>query len=282
VSDAPAVRAWQCGAVALDLGRPRVMGILNVTPDSFFDGGPYADPARAIAHGHAMHDDGADIVDVGGESTRPGAADVPAAVEIARVVPVIAALARAGLLVSVDTSKTEVMTAAIDAGAAIVNDVRALRAPGALDAVARTGAAVCLMHMQGEPRTMQQAPAYADVVAEVRAFLLDRAAHCVAAGIAQARIAIDPGLGFGKTLAHNLTLLRALPMLAAEGYPVLVGYSRKSSLGVLTGRPVDQRMAASVGAALTAIVRGASIVRVHDVRETVDALKVWCAVRDAD
>ena len=281
MSEGAGPHVWRCGAVALDLRRPRVMGILNVTPDSFSDGGPYADAERAIAHGHAMHADGADIVDVGGESTRPGAVEVPADVEIARVVPVVESLARAGLLVSVDTSKPQVMTAAIDAGAAIVNDVRALRARGALEALARRGAAVCLMHMQGEPRTMQQAPAYADVVAEVEAFLLERAAQCVAAGVARERIAIDPGLGFGKTLAHNLALLNALPRLASHGYPVLVGYSRKSSLGALTGRPVDQRLAASLGAALAAVARGASIVRVHDVRETVDALKVWSAVRDA-
>jgi dihydropteroate synthase len=272
---------WQCGRVSLDLRRPRVMGILNVTPDSFFDGDPYAEPARALARGQAIHADGADIVDVGGESTRPGAAAVPVDVEIARVVPVVAALARVGCLVSVDTSKPEVMRAAIDAGAAIVNDVRALRAPGAVEAVARSDAAVCLMHMQGEPRTMQHAPAYGDVVAEVEAFLLERAARCLAAGIARERIAIDPGLGFGKTLAHNLALMSALPRLAAHGYPVLVGYSRKSSLGALTGRAVDERLAASLGAALAAVARGASIVRVHDVRETVDALKVWCAVGEA-
>jgi dihydropteroate synthase len=281
MSDAGVRRVWQCGGVALDLGRPRVMGILNVTPDSFSDGGPYADPARAIAHGQALHADGADIVDVGGESTRPGAVEVPVDVEIARVVPVVAALAGAARLVSVDTSKPQVMTAAIDAGAAIVNDVRALREPGAIEAVARTGAGVCLMHMQGEPRTMQHAPAYADVVAEVEAFLLGRAQRCIAGGIARERIAIDPGLGFGKTLAHNLALLNALPRLAAHGYPVVVGYSRKSSLGTLAGRPVGERLAASLGAALAAVERGASVVRVHDVRETVDALKVWCAVRDA-
>lgn len=281
MTDKSAVRVWQCGDVALDLGRPRVMGILNVTPDSFFDGGPYADPARAIAHGRAMQAAGADIVDVGGESTRPGAADVPVDVEIGRVVPVVAALARTAPLVSVDTSRPQVMTAAIDAGAAIVNDVRALREPGALEVVARTGAGVCLMHMQGEPRTMQHAPAYGDVVAEVEAFLLERAARCEAAGIARERIAVDPGLGFGKTLAHNLALLNALPRLAAHGYPVLIGYSRKSSLGTLTGRTVDQRLAASLGAALAAVARGASVVRVHDVPETVDALTVWCAVRDA-
>jgi dihydropteroate synthase len=281
MSEPASSRSLRCGARVLDLSVPRVMGILNVTPDSFSDGGPYADPARAIAHGHALHEDGADIVDVGGESTRPGAAGVPEDVERARVVPVVAALARAGLLVSVDTSKPEVMAAAIDAGAGMVNDVRALRAPGALDAVARAEAAVCLMHMQGEPRTMQQAPAYADVVTEVQAFLADRAQACLDAGIARERIVVDPGIGFGKTLAHNLALLHALPALAGHGYPVMVGYSRKSSLGVLTGRPVDQRMAASLGAALAAVARGAAIVRVHDVRETVDALKVWQAVHDA-
>jgi dihydropteroate synthase len=182
--------------------------------------------------------------------------------------------------VSIDTSKPAVLAAALDAGAAMVNDVRALRTPGALAAAARSGAAVCLMHMQGEPRTMQHTPAYADVVGEVEAFLLARAAACADAGIAPERIVIDPGIGFGKTLAHNLALLQALPVLARQGYPVMIGYSRKSSLGVLTGRPVDQRLAASLGAALAAVSRGAAIVRVHDVRETVDALKVWSAVHD--
>jgi dihydropteroate synthase len=254
------------------------MGIVNVTPDSFADGGRHADPAAAIAHARALRADGADIVDVGGESTRPGAPPVAERDELARVLPVVAALAADGAIVSVDTMKPGVMRAAIDAGATMVNDVRALTAPGALEAVADSGVAVCLMHMRGAPRTMQDAPEYADVVAEVRAFLVARAAACEAAGIARERILLDPGFGFGKSLGHNLALLHALPSLAAAGYPVLAGLSRKSMLGALTGRPVGERMVASVAAALAAVARGAAIVRVHDVRETVDALKVWAAV----
>ena len=262
----------------LDLSRPRVMGILNVTPDSFFDGGRHVDTNAALAHARQMAADGADVIDVGGESTRPGAAAVSEDEELKRVLPVIEALAGEGLLVSADTRRPAVMRAAIAAGAAMVNDVGALRVPGAMDAVARTDAAVCLVHMQGEPGTMQRAPQYADVVREVREFLVARARACEDAGIAHARIVVDPGFGFGKTLAHNLALLRALPDLASAGYPVLAGLSRKSSLGTITGRPVEERMPASVAAALAAVARGASIVRVHDVRETVDALKVWLAV----
>jgi dihydropteroate synthase len=268
----------RCGRFTLDLSRPRVMGILNVTPDSFSDGGRYADPERAIARARQMVAEGADIVDVGGESTRPGAAPVTEETELARVIPVVEALARDGALVSIDSMKPAVMRAAIDAGAAMVNDVRALRAPGAVGTVAASGAAVCLMHMQGEPRSMQAAPAYGDVVAEVGGFLRARAVACEAAGIGRDRIALDPGFGFGKTAAHNLQLLAALPALAALGYPLLVGLSRKSTLGALTGRAPEERVAASIAAALAAVVRGASIVRVHDVRETVDALQVWRAI----
>ena len=255
------------------------MGILNVTPDSFFDGGRHVDTAAALAHARQMAADGADLIDVGGESTRPGAAAVSEAEEMKRVLPVIEALAGGGLLVSADTRRPAVMRGAIAAGAAMINDVGALGAPGALDVVARTNAAVCLVHMQGEPGTMQRAPQYGDVVREVREFLLARARACEDAGIAPERVVVDPGFGFGKTLAHNLALLRALPDLASAGYPVLAGLSRKSSLGTITGRPVDERMAASLAAALAAVARGASIVRVHDVRETVDALKVWHAIR---
>jgi dihydropteroate synthase len=268
----------RCGAHVLDLSIPRVMGILNVTPDSFYDGGRHADLARALAHARQMAADGADLIDVGGESTRPGAAEVPEDEELQRVVPVIEALAREDLVISVDTRRPTVMRAAIAAGAAMVNDVGALQAPGALEAVAATRAAVCLVHMQGEPGTMQAAPHYDEVVAEVRAFLIARARACEDAGIARERIVVDPGFGFGKTQAHNLALLRALPDLAAVGYPVLVGFSRKSSLGAITGRPVDERMPASIAAALAAVARGAAIVRVHDVRETVDALNVWRAI----
>jgi len=269
----------RCAAHVLDLRIPRVMGILNVTPDSFSDGGRYATLAAALDHAERMLADGAAIVDVGGESTRPGAAAVPEALELERVIPVVTALARDGALVSVDTRKPAVMRAALAAGAAMVNDVAALRAPGALAAVAATGAAVCLMHMQGEPQAMQAEPRYVDVVREVSEFLAGRAAACEAAGVARERIAIDPGFGFGKTVAHNLSLLRALPALAALGYPVVAGLSRKSTLGVLTGRPAGDRLAASIAAALAAVERGAAIVRVHDVRETVDALAVWSAAR---
>ena len=254
------------------------MGILNVTPDSFSDGGRFEDVARALDHARAMLADGADIVDVGGESTRPGAAAVDEATEIARVLPVVEALAREGALVSVDTMKPAVMRAALAAGAAMVNDVRALQAAGALEAVAASGAAVCLMHMRGTPASMQQAPEYGDVVAEVRDFLAARAQACEDAGIARERIVVDPGFGFGKTRAHNLELLDRLGELATLGYPVLAGWSRKSTLGAITGRGEEERLAASVAAAVLAVERGASIVRVHDVRETVDAVAVAQAV----
>ena len=254
------------------------MGILNVTPDSFSDGGRFVDRERALAHAHQMIADGADIIDVGGESTRPGASPVSVDEEQARVVPLVEALAREGLLVSVDTRKPDVMKAALAAGAGMVNDVRALQAPGAAEAAVVGHAAVCLMHMQGEPRTMQKEPHYADVVTEVRDFLVGRARASEAAGIARERIVIDPGFGFGKTVAHNLALLRGLRVLVETGYPVLAGLSRKSMLGALAHRDVNERASASVAAALAAVARGAAIVRVHDVRETVDALKVWQAI----
>jgi dihydropteroate synthase len=225
-----------------------------------------------------MRDDGADLIDIGGESTRPGARPVSEAEEIARVIPIVAALAADGVTVSVDTRKPAVMRAAIAAGAAMINDVGALTAPGALDICAGSDVGVCLVHMKGDPATMQASPSYADVVEEVRAFLVERAAACVAAGIGSDRIAIDPGFGFGKTLAHNLTLLRSLGAFTVVGCPVLVGLSRKSSLGQITGREADERLGASLAAALAAVARGASILRVHDVRATVDALKVWRAV----
>ncbi len=270
----------QCGLRSLDLRRPRVMGIVNVTPDSFFDGGAHPDAARALDHARALVADGADLIDVGGESTRPGALLVSEADELDRILPVIGALAHEGVLVSVDTMKPAVMREAIAAGAVMVNDVRALRQRGALDAVADSGAAVCLMHMQGEPRTMQAAPEYGDVVHEVRDFLVERALVCEGAGIARARIVLDPGFGFGKTLAHNLALLKHLDVLVHSGYPVLAGLSRKASIGAITGREPADRWAGSVAAALAAVARGARIVRVHDVRATVDALKVWQAVDD--
>jgi len=269
---------FRCGAFALDLSRPLVMGVLNVTPDSFSDGGRFADREQALSHARRMRDDGADIIDIGGESSRPGAESVAEGVELSRVLPLVEALAAEGIPVGVDTRKPAVMQAAIAAGAAMINDIAALREPGAIEACAQGGIGVCLMHMQREPRTMQAAPAYADVVSEVRDFLLARARVCIDAGIARERIAIDPGFGFGKTLAHNLALLRALGTLAATDYPVVAGLSRKASLGEITGRSVDERMPASLAAALSAVARGAAIVRVHDVRATVDALKVWSAV----
>ncbi|MDX1433364.1 MAG: dihydropteroate synthase [Gammaproteobacteria bacterium] len=259
------------------------MGVINVTPDSFSDGGRHLVPAHALAAGERMLADGAHILDVGGESTRPGAEPVALAEELARVMPVIEALHEAcpEALVSIDTSKPEVMRAAVAAGAGMINDVTALAAPGALETAAALGVPVCLMHMQGEPRTMQREPRYADVVAEVREFLLARARACLAAGIARERIVIDPGFGFGKTVAHNLTLLARLSELADTGYEVLVGLSRKSMIGTLLGRPVDQRATASAALALLAVQQGASIVRVHDVAETADVLGLAQRVEDA-
>jgi len=274
-------RTLACGPHTLDLSRPRVMGILNVTPDSFSDGGVFFDRERALDHARRMLADGADLIDVGGESTRPGAVPVAERDELARVLPLVAELAREGALVSIDTMKPGVMREAVAAGAVVINDVRALQEPGAIEAAAAGNAAVCLMHMQQMPRTMQQQPHYEDVVAEVRAFLVLRAQACERTGISRNRIVIDPGFGFGKTVAHNLKLLRELPQLVATGYPVLAGLSRKSTLGTLTGRPVHERQAASIAGALAAVQRGAAIVRVHDVRETVDALAVWQAIEHA-
>ena len=267
----------KAGPHEIDLATPCVMGILNVTPDSFYDGGR-VDRDAALAHARKMIADGARIIDVGGESTRPGAEPVDEQEELRRVVPIIDVLVREGACVSVDTMKPAVMRAALDAGAAMVNDVRALQAPGAIEVAAGSDAAVCLMHMQGEPATMQRAPAYADIVAEVRAFLARRAQACIDAGIAADRIAVDPGFGFGKTVAHNLALLRDLGEIAGLRYPVLVGVSRKGMLGAVTGRDVGDRLAGSVAAALAAALRGARILRVHDVAATVDALAVWNAV----
>jgi dihydropteroate synthase len=261
----------------IDLTTPRIIGIVNVTSDSFYDGGR-TDTNAAVAQAMRMLEEGAAIIDVGGESTRPGATPVDEQDEISRVIPVVEALARAGGCVSVDTMKPVVMRAALAAGASMINDVHALQAPGAIDVANASNAAVCLMHMQGEPRTMQQAPAYADVVAEVRAFLQRRAQACLDAGIARERIVVDPGFGFGKTLAHNLDLLRNLGEIAALGFPVLAGVSRKSMIGAITGRDVDARLAGSVAAALAAAVRGARLLRVHDVRDTVDVLAVLGAI----
>ena len=269
----------RCADKTLDLTHPLVMGVLNVTPDSFSDAGRFASPDEAVQHGLRLAAEGAALIDVGGESTRPGARPVTAEEELRRVLPVIEQLRRATTaVISIDTSKPEVMRAAASAGAGFINDVRALREPGALEAAAASGCGLCLMHMQGEPRTMQVAPHYRDVVGEVRAFLAARVAACRDAGIDAARITIDPGFGFGKSLEHNLTLLRHLPELAADGPPVLVGLSRKSTVGKLTGREPDERVYGSVALAVIAALKGARIIRAHDVAATVDALKVAAAV----
>jgi len=254
------------------------MGVVNVTPDSFSDGGRYLDPAAAVAHARALVDEGADIVDVGAESSRPGARGVSAGEELSRLVPVLEGLSDLPVPVSVDTAKPEVMHAALRAGASMINDITALTAPGALDLVAPTGAAICLMHMQGEPRTMQREPSYRDVLAEVAAFLEERVAAAERAGIARERIVVDPGFGFGKTVAHNFELLRNLGRFTEIGLPVLAGWSRKSTLGAITGRSADDRLAGSLAAALLAVERGARIVRVHDVAATRDALAVLAAL----
>lgn len=269
------------GTLALDV--PAVMGILNVTPDSFSDGGRFVGRDAAVRQAEAMARDGAAIIDVGGESTRPGADDVSEQQELDRVIPVIEELVAAvDVAVSIDTSKPGVMRAAIAAGAAMINDIRALREEGALQAAVELQRPVCLMHMLGQPRTMQQKPEYTDLVGEVRDFLDERVRVCVEAGLPEDSIIIDPGFGFGKTPRHNVELLSNLRQLQAIGRPILVGLSRKSTLGELTGRDVGERMPASIAAAVIAVIEGATIVRVHDVRETVDALRVAAAVMDRD
>lgn len=256
------------------------MGILNVTPDSFSDGGLWVNRDSALSHATAMARDGADLIDIGGESTRPGSAEVPVQQELDRVIPLVESVAaETGLPVSVDTSKAEVMSAAVSAGAAMLNDVYALRRGKALETAASLRVPVCIMHMQGTPRSMQHEPFYEDVCHDVLQFLLQRAQECVAAGIPSGQIVIDPGFGFGKTLQHNLQLFSCLDDFVATPYPVLVGISRKSMLGQLTGREVGDRMAASVSAAILAAQAGAKILRVHDVAETVDALKVLDAMQ---
>lgn len=274
------ISALQCADRVLDLGRPQVMGILNVTPDSFSDGGRFNGVDAALAQAERMLEAGAAMIDVGGESTRPGAADVSLDEELRRVIPVIEAIrTRFDCIVSIDTSKAEVMRQAVRAGAGLINDVRALREPGAVEAAADSDAAICLMHMQGAPRTMQTAPTYRDVVTEVGDFLQRRAAQCEAAGIARTRLMLDPGFGFGKTLEHNLTLLEQLSRLTEIGLPLLVGVSRKRMIGSLLGsllgeRPVEARVHGSVAAAVIAAMHGARVLRVHDVAETVDALAI--------
>ncbi len=267
-----------CGRFQLDLSAPRVMGIVNVTPDSFSDGGKFNRSDKAIAHAMQLVEEGADILDIGGESTRPGATPVPLEEELKRVLPVIKALAQAGVPLSIDTYKPEVMRAAIDSGVDMVNDVRALQAPNAMEIVAKSHVGVCLMHMQGLPQNMQVDPQYADVVLEVMEFLAARLQTAEAAGISRNRLLLDPGFGFGKRTAHNLTLLNHLSSLQSLGIPLLVGLSRKSVLGQVAGLDVDERLHASIAASVLSAIKGANIVRVHDVKPTVDALKVVAAV----
>jgi dihydropteroate synthase len=276
----------QCGKRLLDLSHPKVMGILNTTPDSFSDGGSYYNNEHlsldlVLKKAEQMIAQGADILDVGGESTRPGAAPVSEQEELDRVIPVVEALAnRLDALVSVDTSTASVIRESAHAGVSLINDVRALQREGALAAAAATGLPVCLMHMQGQPSSMQQDPQYQDVVHEVQMFLLERVVACRSAGIADNRILLDPGFGFGKTLAHNLALLQRLPEILAMGFPLLVGLSRKSILAQLLDRPVNERLAGSLALAMLAAQGGAAIIRVHDVAETVDVLRVWSAMHN--
>ncbi len=268
-----------CGDKTLDLSRPCVMGVLNVTPDSFSDGGQFHDIGQALAHAHRMIDEGAAIIDIGGESTRPGANPVEVDEELQRVLPLVRSLARKVTVpISIDTTKPQVMQAVIDAGAGMINDVLALRTPGALEVVAASNAAACLMHMQGEPRTMQVEPHYQDVIGEVHEFLRERRDACEALGIGRDRLVIDPGFGFGKAVPHNLSLLSNLDRFLDLGVPVLAGLSRKSMIGTITGRPVDQRLHGSIALATIAILKGARIIRAHDVAPAVDAVKIATAV----
>lgn len=264
-----------CGRFTLPLTRPLIMGIVNLTPDSFSGDGFATDTARAVDHAKRLIDEGADLLDLGAESSRPGAPATPLADELDRLLPVLEALRECGVPLSVDTYKPEVMRAALAAGADMINDIYGLRQPGAIEAVAGSRCGVCVMHMQGEPRTMQHEPAYRDVCTEVTAFLATQAERLIAAGVARERLVLDPGFGFGKALAHNIALFRALPAMTAGELPVLVGVSRKSMLGLITGRAVGDRQPASIAAALLAAQAGAQIVRVHDVAATRDALIVW-------
>ena len=284
---ATAIPALNCRGKLLSLDQPCVMGILNITPDSFSDGGNFLSVAAALQRARAMAEEGAAIIDVGGESTRPGAAVVAVQEELDRVLPVIEAIhAELPIIISIDTSKPEVMRAAVEAGAAFINDVYALRAEGALQTAVeinrRYSVPVCLMHMQGMPRTMQQQPHYDDVVGEVRNFLRERVQQCVAAGIPRERLLIDPGFGFGKSLTHNLTLLKHLDMFAEMNLPLMVGLSRKSMIGTLLGNETSERLYSSIALATMAVLKGALLVRTHDVRATVDALKICNAVQHAD
>ncbi len=269
-----------CGSYRLDISRPLVMGIVNITPDSFFDGGRHVLGDAAIAHAHQLIAEGADILDIGGEATRPGAKTVSVQEELDRVIPVIECLRDSGVALSIDTCKAEVMQAALAAGVQMVNDIDALQNPAALAAVVASEAAVCLMHKQGKPETMQNDPHYENIVIEVMEFLRRRATEVEAAGVARNRIVVDPGFGFGKTLEHNLTLLRELNKFSDLKVPLLVGLSRKSMLGAITGQDVEHRLSASVAAALLAVQRGAAIVRVHDVQATCDMLNIWNTIND--
>jgi dihydropteroate synthase len=254
------------------------MGVVNVTPDSFSDGGRFLDPEAAVSHARRLAEEGADILDLGGESTRPGAAPVSEEEELKRVLPVLEKIA--DLCVSVDTRRPGVMKAALAAGASMINDIQALGAPGAREAVADSGCAVCLMHMRGTPATMQQEPRYDDVVGEVKSFLKEALGRAVAAGVARERIVVDPGFGFGKTAAHNMEILRKLADFQSLGVPLLAGLSRKSTIGKITGRPVDERVAGSLAMALLALQGGAKILRVHEVKETKDVIAVWQAFQN--
>lgn len=270
---------WQCRYRSIDLSSPKIMGIVNVTPDSFSDGGKYYSSAQAIEHGLQLAEEGADILDIGGESTRPGAEEVSVHSELERVIPVIEALSARGLVVSVDTSKPEVMTAAAQVGAQIINDVYALRRDGALEAAEKSGCGVCLMHMQGEPRTMQKNPVYTDLLSEVKSFLAERARALTDLGVSAEKIVLDPGFGFGKTVSQNFELLAKTEDFLSLGYPLLYGMSRKSSLGAVTGiTKAEERLISSVTAHLLAVERGASIVRVHDVKQMKEALTIYKAM----
>lgn len=266
-----------CGRFEFDLERPLVMGIVNITPDSFSDGGQHADTDSAVSHARRLIDEGAQILDLGGESTRPGAEPVSAQDELARLLPVIEALRDCGVPLSIDTFKPEVMRAVLDAGADMINDIYGFRQPGAIEAVAQSRCGLCVMHMKGEPGTMQQAPEYTDLLGEISVFLGARAQRLRAAWVDPRRIVLDPGFGFGKTADHNYQLLRRLSSLRVSSYPLLTGLSRKTMIGEATGKPVADRLAGSIAGALACVARGSSIVRVHDVAETVDALKVWYA-----
>lgn len=276
------MKTLHCGKYRLEFGRPLIMGIVNLTPDSFSGDGVPSNVELAVAHARQQLDDGADILDLGAESSRPGATPTSLEDELERLLPVLERIVGWGVPISIDTYKPQVMRAALAAGAAMINDIAGLRDPDSVAAVADSDCAICVMHMLGEPRTMQREPVYGDVVAEVRTFLADRVTACRAAGIASERIAIDPGFGFGKTLDHNLALFRALPQIASDGYPVLIGVSRKSMLGAITGKPVESRLSASVAAAVLAAERGAAILRVHNVAETKDALAVWSAIQQGE